>query len=130
MKNLVEKPWGWYTVLHEGYCNKVKKIVVLRNHRLSLQSHEHRDEHWILVEGSVLLEKWLTEGDYKKGLKSIREILKVGDFANIRKGELHRVTAVDSNAAFIEVQIGNYLEEDDIKRYEDDYDRIDVHKEN
>lgn len=108
------RPWGLFTNLHEEGGFKVKKIVVNPSSRLSLQSHKHRKEHWVIVEGEALV----TVGEQKLNLGS-------GQYVFIPLGSTHRLE--NTGAAplvLVEVQLGEYLGEDDIIRYEDDYQRL------
>lgn len=108
-----ERPWGMYEVLAEGPGYKVKRIEVKPGHRLSLQMHEQRSEHWVIVEGCALV----TLGD-----QEIRRSVNEDVLIPVRTK--HRVANNDSvPLVFIEVQCGPYLGEDDITRFEDDYDR-------
>lgn len=109
-----ERPWGSYTVLDEAADFKVKRIEVLPEKRLSYQSHEHRREHWFVVQGVARV----TLND------EVRDV-KIGEHINIQIGDKHRVENADANETliFIEVQRGAYLGEDDIVRYEDDFGR-------
>ncbi|MDR2777889.1 MAG: phosphomannose isomerase type II C-terminal cupin domain [Rickettsiales bacterium] len=113
MTNLVEKPWGTYEVLISSENYLAKRIVVYPNGRLSLQSHSHRSEHWVIVEG---------EGVVQRGEEEFK--LKRDESVNIPVGVRHRISNLtSSNVIFIEVQIGDLLSEDDIVRYEDVYGR-------
>jgi len=110
----VHRPWGTYTVLEDGLGYKIKKIVVKPTKRLSLQKHLHRSEHWIVVEGTALV---------TIGKKEI--LIKQNESTYIPIDELHRLenpSKVD-DVVLIEVQVGEYLGEDDIIRVEDDYKR-------
>lgn len=110
------RPWGNYTILHEdnttGY--KVKRIEVLPLQRLSLQSHNHRSEYWTIISGEGIVQ--LDDSSIPVSKES---------FVNIKKQQIHRIQNTSSTKilVFIEVQLGSYLEEDDIIRYEDDYNR-------
>ncbi|MFC1808109.1 phosphomannose isomerase type II C-terminal cupin domain [Candidatus Omnitrophota bacterium] len=109
----VSRPWGAYTVLGEGNRFKIKLVVVEPNKRLSLQRHKERSEHWVVVEG---------EAKITNGNKSY--FLKPNESAYIPKGELHRiVNEKQTKLKIVEVQCGDYLEEDDIIRYADDFGR-------
>jgi mannose-6-phosphate isomerase len=109
-----ERPWGMYEVLAEGDNYKVKRIEVKPGHRLSLQMHDSRSEHWVIIEGSGLV----TVGDSEFGVRANDDVL-------IPVRTKHRVANPgESTLVFIEVQCGSYLGEDDITRFEDDYDRI------
>ena len=107
------RPWGRYEVLVARDRFKAKLITVRPRARLSYQSHQHRDEHWIVVcgAGQVVLE-------------GAAHDVRAGDYVFIAKGSRHRMTNPhDSDLQFVEVQLGNYFGEDDIARYEDDYQR-------
>jgi mannose-6-phosphate isomerase len=108
-----ERPWGSYVVLGAGDGYQVKRIVVQPNQRLSYQRHTHRSEHWFVIRGSGEL---LLDGQ-------MREV-GVGDSVDVPVGGSHRIgnTGVEP-LVFIEVQLGDYLGEDDIERLEDDYGR-------
>ena len=102
-----------YEVLAEGEGYKVKRIEVKPGHRLSLQMHENRTEHWVIVAGDALV----TVGDQEIRLRVNQEVL-------IPVRTKHRVTNPGNlPLVFIEVQCGSYLGEDDITRFEDDYNR-------
>jgi mannose-6-phosphate isomerase-like protein (cupin superfamily) len=110
---IVERPWGNYTVLGRKNDLQTKQIIVNPNSRLSLQKHEHRREIWFVIEGSPLIEV-----DQEKFVGS------PGTVVIVEKNEVHRISAAGSKVVIVEVQIGDYLEEDDIIRLEDDYGRI------
>jgi len=110
-----ERPWGWYAIIHgtdnSGY--KVKKIGVKSKSRLSLQSHDKRSEHWVIIKGRARVQ---VGGDFLE--------LRENQHVYIPKKTLHRMENIgDEEVEFIETQIGDYLGEDDIIRYEDDYNR-------
>lgn len=107
------RPWGWFECLVQGPRFQVKRIFVHPGAALSLQSHQHRAEHWIVVEGTARV----TIDD------EIRQ-LSENESAYIPPGSLHRLE--NPGAApmvLIEVQTGSYLGEDDIVRYDDVYAR-------
>ena len=109
----VQRPWGSYTVLEDAPGFKIKRIEVKPGGRLSLQSHVHRSEHWVVVSGTATV----TCGETISSLKANQS-------AYIPAGEKHRLENLGSEpVAIIEVQVGGYLGEDDIKRYEDVYGR-------
>lgn len=111
--NFEEKPWGRYDVLYAEKGFKVKKIKINPNHRLSLQLHNKRSEHWIICSGSAEV----NVGEEKRE-KSI------GDYIFIPIKTPHRITNKgEKELIFIEVSLGDYIEEDDIVRIEDDYGR-------
>ena len=108
------RPWGRYEVLATQDHFKAKLITVTPHARLSYQSHQHRDEHWIVVRGAG---KVILEGNSRD--------VKVGDYIFVAKGSRHRmVNPHDSDLQFVEVQLGSYFGEDDITRFEDDYQRL------
>ena len=109
------RPWGYYTIIHgndtTGY--KVKKIGVSTNRRLSLQSHNQRSEHWVIIQGKAKVQV----GDDFLELHKNQHVY-------IPKKTLHRIENIGEEILiFIETQIGEYLGEDDIIRYQDDYTR-------
>lgn len=104
----VYRPWGYYTILKEEPGFKVKKIGVYPGKSLSLQKHKHRSEHWNVVEGRGII----TIGNKQFPLKRNESIY-------VPKGEKHKLhNPTKKNLAIIEVQIGNYLGEDDIIRFD------------
>jgi len=110
------RPWGHFTVLEEKDGYKVKKLVVNPQQRLSLQLHHHRDEQWIVVSGEAVLR-----------CDNICKLYSAGESITILRGQLHRIDNIsDKEVVIIEVQNGEYLGEDDIIRFEDDYSRIKV----
>lgn len=115
MKNEFEqRPWGNYTVLDEGNGYKVKRIEVLPKKRLSYQKHTRRAEHWFVIGG--IAKVTLNDRDF---------LVKTGESVDISVGDKHRVENQDEEMLiFIEVQRGDYLGEDDIQRFEDDFGRI------
>ncbi len=109
-----ERPWGRYIVLElqDGYL--VKRIEVDAGKRFSLQHHERRSEHWFIA-----------SGDFKITVDDKIFEAKPGDSIDIKIRQKHRAECVGgSTGIFIEVQRGDYLGEDDIVRYEDDYGRV------
>jgi len=112
-KNYTKKPWGSYLNLLKDSNFLVKKIIVDANEEISYQSHEFRDEHWILVEGSL---------EVING--SSTRVLKSNDYDFIERGAKHRIKNIGTNTAvMIEVQFGDKIDENDIKRYDDKYGR-------
>lgn len=115
-KNLEEdqRPWGYYRVLEDDPGHKVKRIVVYPGHRLSLQRHKQRAEHWYFIKGEALV------------TRNGEEILvQAGDSVEIPREAWHRVkNPGQADAVFIEVQTGTYFGEDDSERAEDDYGRV------
>ena len=109
----VYRPWGSYTVLEEGNCFKVKRLLVNPGAALSLQLHHHRSEHWVVVAGVAKV----TNGDQEF-------LLRVGQSTYIPLETKHRLTNPDPEPLeIIEVQTGSYLGEDDIIRFADLYRR-------
>lgn len=111
----VERPWGWYlNITEEKGIFKIKHICVYPGKRLSLQSHKHRSEHWTIVKGDALVQ---VGKDFHQ--------CHVNQSIYIPKETLHRMeNKGEENVEFVETQIGSYLEEDDIIRYEDDFGRL------
>jgi mannose-6-phosphate isomerase len=110
---LGERPWGTYTVLEENNSYKIKRIEVNPGQRLSLQMHYHRSEHWIVVSGSARV----TCGD-------LVSVINVNESTFIPIGVQHRLENPGViPLTIIEVQSGEYLGEDDIVRFQDDYRR-------
>ncbi|ARE42546.1 Mannose-1-phosphate guanylyltransferase (GDP) (plasmid) [Rhodovulum sp. P5] len=107
------RPWGWYETLCLGGRFQVKRIMVKPGGVLSLQSHMHRSEHWIVVEGTAEV----TLGEEVKLVTENQSVY-------IPLGTVHRMANRGRLPMYlIEVQTGSYLGEDDIIRYEDIYDR-------
>jgi mannose-1-phosphate guanylyltransferase/mannose-6-phosphate isomerase len=110
----VYRPWGYYENIDYGNGFKTKKIVVNPKGKLSLQKHNHRSEHWVVVSGVATV-----TNDNK-----IYEV-PAGESTFIPKSTKHRLENKTNNPLeIIEIQIGGYLEEDDIIRYDDIYGRI------
>ena len=107
------RPWGSFTVLEEGRGYKIKRIEVKPGHRLSLQMHHHRSEHWIVVSGTAKV----VCGDQEIMLSNNQSTY-VPQCTNHRLENPGVITLV-----LIEVQNGEYLGEDDIVRFQDDYSR-------
>ena len=110
----VFRPWGYYTCLNEGNSWLTKIIHVSPGHKLSLQSHNHRSEHWVVLEGiaTVIL-------DGKKHVLQKRQSINIPVNA---KHSLQNLTK--EPLKILEVQKGEYISEDDIIRYEDMYGRV------
>ena len=107
------RPWGWFESLVLGSRFQVKRIFVKPGAALSLQSHKHRSEHWIVVEGTAKV-------TIEKNVNLVTE----GQSIYVPLGAVHRLENPGKlPMVLIEVQIGTYLEEDDIVRYEDTYSR-------
>lgn len=111
--NRVYRPWGWYQTLNRGDRYQVKCIMVKPGGKLSLQSHYHRSEHWVVVKGTL---------EVSSGEET--ELLAENQSTYIPIGKPHRLANPGKIPAFlIEVQSGPYLDESDIVRYEDAYGR-------
>jgi len=109
----VHRPWGSYTVLEESGVYKIKRMTVRPDQKLSLQLHHHRSEHWVVVSGTAEVE-----------LDGETQLLRKGESTFVRSGMKHRLRNPGViPLEVIEVQLGEYLEEDDIVRFEDDYGR-------
>lgn len=107
------KPWGGYRVIELGDGYQVKQLRLTPGDRLSLQRHQHRSEQWTVIAGrgeAIVDDKW--------------HAISASDFVAVPQGAVHRLinTGTD-DLVIIEVQIGSYLGEDDIERFEDDYGR-------
>ena len=110
---IVKRPWGSYEVLTESDGYKVKRITVVPGGRLSLQSHQHRAENWVVVTGTATV----TVGE------NVQKVA-VNEHVYIPLQARHRLeNYTDDLVVLIEVQSGLYLGEDDIIRYEDIYGR-------
>jgi len=109
----VHRPWGWYQGLSRSERYQVKCLMVKPGGRLSLQSHHHRSEHWVVVKGTL---------EVTKGEET--SFLTENQSTYIAIGEKHRLANPGKIPAYlIEVQSGAYLDEDDIVRFEDIYRR-------
>ncbi len=109
----VHRPWGTYTVLEDSPKYKIKRIRVKPKKRLSLQKHFHRNEHWVVVSGTAVV---------KVGKNEMT--LRANESTYIDAGVEHRLENQGNiDLILIEVQVGEYLGEDDIIRIEDDYKR-------
>ena len=112
--NFDTRPWGNYEVIDIGSNFQVKRITVLPGKRLSLQSHKYRKEHWIVVlgEADVVIDDRIFN-------------LKISQSIDIPLGSIHRLSnKTNTDLVLIEIQFGEYLGEDDIIRYEDDFNRV------
>lgn len=119
MNQVVERPWGTYEVLATGDGYQVKRLVVKAGKRLSLQLHHHRSEDWVIASGSAEI----TIGDQIHTAKS-------GSRFHVPVETQHRIAnpSTDTELTVIEVQLGDYLGEDDIVRIQDDFGRYDAAK--
>ncbi|MEE3052067.1 MAG: mannose-1-phosphate guanylyltransferase/mannose-6-phosphate isomerase [Pseudomonadota bacterium] len=109
----VYRPWGWYQTLDLGDRFQVKHLMVKASHGLSLQTHKHRAEHWVVVAGTARV----TRGDEVITLNENESVF-------LPAGIKHRLeNRAAKPLSVIEVQSGSYLGEDDIVRFEDEYGR-------
>ena len=109
----VFRPWGSYDGVDSGENFQVKRLIVRPGAMLSLQKHAHRSEHWVVVRGKARITRNNEEFD-----------LNVGESTYISIGDVHRIAnPYDKPVHIIEVQCGDYLGEDDIVRFEDNYGR-------
>jgi mannose-1-phosphate guanylyltransferase / mannose-6-phosphate isomerase len=109
----VVRPWGFYENLIVNERSQVKRIVVDPGGQLSLQKHFHRSEHWVVVEGSALVTR-----------NESRSVLNENECIFLPVGCVHRLENPGRiPLTIIEVQVGSYLGEDDIVRFEDSYGR-------
>ncbi|MCJ7546059.1 MAG: cupin domain-containing protein, partial [Deltaproteobacteria bacterium] len=110
----VERPWGSYAVLEKGSRHKIKRIVLHPTARLSLQLHRRRSEHWVVVSGTARVTRGEEVFDVHTNESTFIPIAVKHRLENPGRIPLQ----------IIEVQSGDYLEEDDIERLDDDYQRI------
>jgi len=110
----ISRPWGTYTVLEEGPGFKMKRIEVKPGGQLSLQLHHRRSEHWVVVRGTA----HVTIGERVYDVQQ-------GESTFVPVGTRHRLENRGAETlALIEVACGNYIEEDDIVRFDDKYGRV------
>lgn len=109
----VNRPWGWFETLEEVNTFKVKRIQIYPGKSISLQRHQQRSEHWVVVKGLATI----TRDQEKFNLTENQSTY-------IKKNQIHQIeNLTDQNLEIIEVQSGKYLGEDDIERLEDKYGR-------
>ncbi len=110
---VVQRPWGSYQTVDRGERFQTKRIIVKPGGKLSLQRHQHRSEHWVVVDGIAEV----TIGNETK-------LLRENESVYVPAGTLHRlVNPGEQLLHLIEVQCGSYLGEDDIVRVDDEYGR-------
>jgi mannose-1-phosphate guanylyltransferase/mannose-6-phosphate isomerase len=110
----IERPWGSYTVLEKGQGYKIKRVVLKPGAKLSLQLHRKRSEHWVVVIGTARVTK-----------ENETYLVHTNESTYIPTNVKHRLeNPTETLLQIIEVQNGDYLEEDDIERFEDDYGRV------
>ena len=115
LKKRIRRPWGFYTVINHGKNFKVKLVEVLPGHRLSLQRHKHRSEHWVVVNGEA---KVVNGGNIL--------VLTDNQSTYIPKNTIHRLENLADRKMLkiVEVQCGSQTIEADIERLEDDHGRL------
>jgi mannose-6-phosphate isomerase-like protein (cupin superfamily) len=112
----VHRPWGSYTILEEGDRYKIKRLEIKPGAKLSHQLHHHRSEHWVVVSGTARV----TNGEKVYDVHP-------NESTYIPMSTKHRLENLGKiPLQIIEVQNGEYLEEDDIVRFDDDYHRHDT----
>ena len=105
------RPWGWFESLIVAPGYQVKRLHVDPGARLSLQSHQHRSEHWVVVAGTATVV-----------INEREKQVNTNESVYINVGDKHRLANdTDQPLVVIEVQTGSYLGEDDIVRYQDDF---------
>jgi len=110
----VERPWGSYTVLEKGEGYKIKRVVLKPGAKLSLQLHRKRSEHWVVVTGTARVTK-----------ENETYLVHINESTYVPVNTKHRLeNPGETLLQIIEVQNGEYLEEDDIERFDDAYGRI------
>jgi mannose-1-phosphate guanylyltransferase/mannose-6-phosphate isomerase len=115
---LVHRPWGTFESIDDGPTYQVKRITVSPGAALSLQSHERRSEHWVVIDGAARV----TKGPSLDALQT--SVLSRNQSVDIPLGWVHRLeNPGEEPLIIIEVQSGDYLGEDDIQRYDDVYGR-------
>tara|TARA_B100000686_G_C16439524_1_gene786232 strand:+ start:231 stop:569 length:339 start_codon:yes stop_codon:yes gene_type:complete len=108
------RPWGTYEILSSEIGYQIKKLVVAKNQKISLQYHQHRSEHWVVISGSGQAINGETQTSITPGCHIF-----------VEKNTIHRLANTGSeDLIIIEIQLGKYLEEDDIVRLEDEYGRV------
>lgn len=112
--NRTDRPWGSFFILEDLSYTKVKRLLVNPGQRLSLQSHKLRDEHWVVVRGVARV----TLDDETRDIR-------YGDHVFVKRGTRHRIACHgDEPVELIEVQVGEAFPEEDIERFQDDYNRV------
>jgi mannose-1-phosphate guanylyltransferase/mannose-6-phosphate isomerase len=110
----VHRPWGTYATLRKEDGYQVKRITVAPGQKLSLQYHHKRAEHWVVTQGKAIVQ--VGDEEFETG---------PWEYRYIPLGEKHRLTNIgETELVLVEVQVGDYLGEDDITRLDDEYGRI------
>jgi mannose-6-phosphate isomerase len=107
-----ERPWGWFESVLKGDNYLVKRLLIRAGQRFSLQTHEYRDETWVVTSGDGLITIDDQVYNASPGLTVF-----------IPTGAVHRAEAGKDDLEVVEVQRGSILSEDDIQRLSDDYGR-------
>lgn len=107
------RPWGWFETLTDGEGYRVKRLMIGAGRRISLQRHQHRCEHWVVVAGDGLLD---CDGQQLAASAGVTLF--------IPRGAIHRASAGSEDLLIVEVQRGDSLSEADIERFEDDFGRV------
>lgn len=109
----IYRPWGSYTSIVDGDTWQVKRLEIKSNESLSLQLHNYRSEHWVVVKGTAHVE-----------IDGTLSVLNENESIYVPLGSKHRLSNIaDTPLIIIEVQNGSYLGEDDIQRFDDKYGR-------
>lgn len=109
----IHRPWGQFKVLAKAEHFIVKRLIVHPESQISLQSHAHRNENWVVIKGQAFVQ-----------LDNDEMCLTVGESICIKSGQVHRlINRTKEMLEIIEVQTGSHLDEDDIVRYDDQYQR-------
>jgi len=112
MKSItIEKPWGHYTQYTLNEPTTIKTLHIKKGEQLSLQTHQHRAEHWIILQGTI---------DVQIGEEKIT--LKEGEDCYIKRGQKHTAKTTTHDATILEISYGRF-NENDIQRHEDKYGR-------
>ena len=112
--NVEERPWGNYHIIAKNTGYQIKEIIVFKNSKLSLQKHKSRSEFWQIVKGKSKIT--IDQKEY---------YLKEKEHVYIPKNSIHRIENIgEEKLIFIEIQLGEDLNEEDIIRLEDDYGRV------
>ena len=108
-----ERPWGRFDILKDFPHFKSKVIQVNPGAQISYQSHKKREEHWIIIKGEGLVI-----------VNEVETVVQPGSYVKVPQGAKHRIRNTGKiDLEFVEVQLGSYFGEDDIIRYQDDYQR-------
>lgn len=110
------RPWGFYEIIQDTDSYKLKRLVIKPGARISLQRHQQREEHWIILSGTGIVT-----------LNNDQIAVQAGSMVHVKLRDIHRIeNNGKEDLVFIEVQRGTYFGEDDIERLKDDYGRVAV----